>query len=286
MHDAFPSRDHVHTPAPVAGKMDTMSYDIALYPRLPDQPWDEAIAAAEADDEALASDEQALASGVDTWRRIEGRVREVVTGPVEVWVAEEAGGDVYGELDAEETGIQVELFDRSASVSFPYRSDADVERVHHETREAVRIVAEETGYEAYDAQTGAPFDGTFDDEAGRAAARDRSDAPAAADTDADTDSDTAPDQPTSTTEGLLGSGSARQSPASLRRRGWVYTVLGVVIVIFGIQRYSSGNGNALTIILLVIGFMDLVGGAFLLALASRAAQSERAGLRPGPTEER
>lgn len=263
-----------------------MSYDIALYPRRPDQSWDEAIDAAEADDEALAADEQALAAGVETWRRIEERLREVVTGPAETWVAEEPGGDVYGEFTALETGIQVELFDRSASVSFPYWDDADEERVHRETQEAVRVLAEETGYEAYDAQTGAPFDGTFDDEAGRAVVRDLQQSGDSGDTGDTTDAETSSDQPTSTTDGLLGTGNARQSPASLRRRGWVYTILGVVILVFGIQRYTSGNGNALTIILLVIGFMDLIGGAFLLALAGRAAQSERAGLRPDPTEER
>ena len=138
-----------------------MSYDITLYPRQPGQDWDEVIAADELDGPAM--DEAQLAAGVSTFRRIEARLREQLTEPVEVWVAEETDGDVLGELTGTESGLQVELYDRSASVSFPAADRPDREAFHRLVRKAVRIVAEETGYEAYDPQLRAPSDGTIDE---------------------------------------------------------------------------------------------------------------------------
>ena len=73
-----------------------MSYDISLYPRTPGQDWDSVI---EADQqEGPAMDQAQLDSGLATFRRIEARLREQLTEPVEVWVAEETDGDVVGEL--------------------------------------------------------------------------------------------------------------------------------------------------------------------------------------------
>ncbi|AXH96812.1 hypothetical protein [Ornithinimicrobium avium] len=88
-----------------------MSYDILLYPRRAGQDWTEVVEADEQEthDDALL-DEAALADGVATFGRIEARLREQVTGPVETWVAEETGGDVFGEFSATDTGLQVELF--------------------------------------------------------------------------------------------------------------------------------------------------------------------------------
>ena len=49
-----------------------MSYDILLYPREPDQDWEAVLAADEADTpEEVLADENALAAGVGTFRRIE-----------------------------------------------------------------------------------------------------------------------------------------------------------------------------------------------------------------------
>lgn len=237
-----------------------MSYDIALYPRQPGQEWDEAIREADTDDHALTADDAALARGVEVFGRIEAQLREVLSGPVETWVAEETGGDVYGELTATETGIQVELFDRSAAVSFSYGDDSDVERVHREVREAVGVVARETGYEAYDPQTDASFDGTFDDEHGATPAAD-------------------PAGP-QLSVGMTPGDQARQPPVNLRRRGWIYLILGIAIVALAAQRFASGNGNAITIVLLVIGGLDLLGGAFLLAISGRKAQDERLRQQP------
>ena len=149
-----------------------MSYDILLYPREPDQDWGAVLAADEADTpEEVLADENALAAGVGTFRRIESRLQRFLTGETETWVAEETGGDVLGEFTDVATGLQVSLFHGAASVTFPYRDVDNLSGFHIKVREAARIVAEETGYEAYDPQTGATFDGTVHDGAGREAAR-------------------------------------------------------------------------------------------------------------------
>lgn len=261
-----------------------MSYEIALYPRRPDQDWDEAIAAADTDDDVLAGDEDALRRGVTTFRVIESRLRQQLSGEIEAWFAEETGGDVYGELTASGSGIQVELFDRSAAVTFPLADEwqgdeEDRATLEREVRQAVQVVAEETGYTAYDPQTREAFDGTFAAPAAGPEPGEVSDAtgptgegPAAAATEG---AHPAGESPTTGQGEPDPAGPRRPDPSSLRRRGWVYLILGVVLVVFGIQRYSSGNGNAITVVLLVIGVLDLLGGAFLLALAGRAAENAR-----------
>ncbi|PZU44579.1 MAG: hypothetical protein DI571_07240, partial [Arsenicicoccus sp.] len=234
-----------------------MSYDITLCRRSPGQDWDDALAEADADDTATEADAQALTTGVETFRRIELRLREVLDGEIETWVAEETGGDVYGELTATQTGLQVELFDRSASVSLPDGEHDDLDRVHSQARRAVEIVADETGYEAYDHQTRSDFDGTLahpvevqdtDEEGGSAR-------PSAA-------------------------GPARRDPASLRRRGWFYLVLGILIFVFAVPRLLAGDTGLLTIMLLVIGVLDLLGGLMLLSVSKRATEP-----RPGAESE-
>lgn len=266
------------------GKMAPMSYDISLYPRRPGQEWDDVIEAAEADDEALAGDEAALAAGVETFRRIELRLREVLTGTIESWSAEETGGDVYGELSAVDTGIQVELFDRSASVSFAYWEQEDLEAFHAQVRRAVEIVADETGYEAFDAQTGETFDGTFDDETGRTLTRElgeESDHTPAADgtTAAGSSVDAGRTQAAATAP------DPRRSPTNLRRRGWIYLILGVALVALAAQRLGSGGGSAITWALLVIGALDLAGGAFLLFVARQQTPVDEGPTGPaGPTD--
>ncbi|KUG52427.1 hypothetical protein AVL62_13910 [Serinicoccus chungangensis] len=243
-----------------------MSYDITLCPRHPGQDWADALAAADAEDAATEADEQALATGVETFRRIEARLREVVDGEVETWVAEETGGDVYGELRALDTGLQVELFDRSASVTVAEDAPGDPGTLEAQVRGAVEAVRQETGYEAYDHHRGETFDGTpvaADDTAtmGTAGAADPAEGPA---TGAETGG---PGR-------RAAADAARRNPASLRRRGWIYLVLGIVITILAIQRLGSGDTGALTIVLLVIGVLDLLGGALLVAVAQRPAADE------------
>ncbi|ANS79210.1 hypothetical protein SGUI_1814 [Serinicoccus hydrothermalis] len=241
-----------------------MSYDITLCPRDSGQSWADALAAADAEDNDRESDEQALAEGVETFRRIEARLREVLTGELETWVAEETGGDVYGELTAAETGIQVELFDRSAAVSvgetgegMPEGAAPDRAAVLEQARRAVGIVAAETGYQPFDHRTDDAFDGTF---------REVTTGEEPADPEAAGGA-------TGTRPGLAE--MTRRDPASLRRRGWVYVVLGAAIVLFAGNRLGSGESGALTILLLVIGILDLLGGVFLLAV-SRRERSDQA----------
>lgn len=143
-----------------------MTYQILLYPRRPGQDWAEVIAADEADhgdgpDQDLAT----LNRGVATFRRIEARLREQLTEPVRTWAAEELGGDIFGEFQTRDSRLRVDLYDRSAAVSVPYGGpDA---AAHDLARLAVEVVAAETGYEAFDPQVQAGFDGTFDHEAGQ-----------------------------------------------------------------------------------------------------------------------
>lgn len=240
-----------------------MSYDITLCRRSPGQDWDDALAEADAEDTGAESDPQALAAGVETFRRIELRLREVLDGEVETWVAEETGGDVYGELTATRTGLQVELFDRSASVSLPDGEHDDLEQVHAQARRAVEIVADETGYEAYDHQTRSDFDGTL----------------------AHPVAEPEPAEQAGPTR-LSAAELARRNPASLRRRGWFYLALAIVILLFTAPRLMAGDTGVLTIMLLVIGVLDLLGGLMLLSVSRRAAEPEPAaesGPGAGPT---
>lgn len=280
-----------------------MSYDILLYPRSAGQTWDDVIAADEDEtDPTTLADEEALAQGVSTFRRIEARLREVLPGDVESWVAEETGGDVYGELSSTQTGLQVELFAGSAAVSFPYREHDDLPSFHEQVRQAVRVVAEETGYEAYDPQKGETFDGNLHDESGREAVRQlgtgREDDVArrgstAADlspgmTDPDRMSTTGdrPDAPAPAQRPAPA--DPRQDPSFLRKRGILYVALGVLLSVFGLWRLVGGDGGWLTILVLGIGVMDLLGGLFMLSLSRRIGAASSAGTdgpaSGGPTD--
>lgn len=262
-----------------------MSYDILLYPRRPDQDWDEVLEADEAEtsEEALG-DETALAEGVATFRRIASRLGEQLTGTVETWVAEETGGDVFGELSVPATGLQVELFHGSAAVSFPYWEHDDLEAFHEQVRQAVRVVAEETGYEAYDPQTGVAFDGTFDDAAGREATRQIG-------TQEDVNATGTTEAGVAGAEGAVGVATTadasgrpitanpvdpRRDPAFLRRRGILYLILGAVLTAYGAWQLSTGNAGWLTYVVLAIGVFDLVGGLVMLNVSRRTPPEDTA----------
>lgn len=252
-----------------------MSYDLLLHPRTPDQPWDDVLAAAEEEvDDATLADGAALEEGVSTFRRIEARLREVLPGELETWVAEETGGDVYGELTDPTTGLQVELFAGSASVSYPYWEHSDLGSFHEQVRQAVRVVAEETGYDVYDPQTGADFDGTFADEAGRAATRQLQGAGAEG-------SDTvAPGEAAEADPATTRPADPRQDPAFLRRRGTLYLILGALLAGVGAWRLADGSTGWLTWLVIVIGVFDLLGGFFMLSISRRIRAAEEPGQNP------
>ena len=271
-----------------------MSYDISLYPRSPGQDWDSVIEADQQDGPEM--DQAQLDSGVATFRLIEARLREQLTEPVEVWVAEETDGDVVGELTATESGLQVELYDRSAAVSFPYWEREDLGRFHDLVRRAVAIVADETGYQAYDNQTGSTFDGTFDDETGRELTRRLGEGQGA-------DGAAGATAAGATGAGLAGAGSSgtgmattsgsgaeetpakpdpRRSPQSLRRRGWLYVIIGLVLTFFGVQRWLAGDTGVLTWFVLGIGAFDLIGGWMMFNLARQLSSQETADPTDGP----
>lgn len=246
-----------------------MTYDISLYPRRPGQDWAEVVAADEV--EGPGMDQAQLDTGVATFRRIEARLREQLTEPVQVWVAEETDGDVLGELTATDSGLQVELYDRSASVSFPARERADRETFHQLVRQAVRIVADETGYEAYDPQTGRTYDGLMDE----AVTDDGSPVGGATGTTGATvvgDNDGA-QADTTGTAGVQPRLDPRADPRMLRRRGWVYLVIGFVLGVIGVLRWTDGDRGWFTWIILAIAAFDLLGGQLMLSMSRQLKAS-------------
>ena len=142
-----------------------MSYDITLAARAPGEDWDDVLDRLEQsalDDEPLSPDHRAeLALVLD---RIEGRLAGLLGGWSRFTPSED--GTLVGELSAAQGGVQVSLHDDSAFVSYPYWEQADPTAFHAAVAAVVDVVAEETGYEAYDPQQGGGFDGTFHDGSG------------------------------------------------------------------------------------------------------------------------
>lgn len=270
--------------------MGGMTYDIALYPRIPGQDWAEVVAADGQDGPGV--DQASLEAGVQTFRRIEAQLREHLLEPLEVWVAEETDGDVFGELTATDSGLQVELYDRSASVSFPVRPRADREVFLDQVRRAVRVVATETGYEAYDPQTGRTFDGLIEEEGlePQDPAYAAPDGPPAV-----TAGETVGPQETTVAEDAVDTGASaaaapggptgaaaldRMDPAMLRRRAYLYIVLGVILAVFGFIRFSQNDTGWLTWLIVGFAVFNLLAGSMLRALSKQAeARAEK-----GPTD--
>lgn len=251
-----------------------MTYEIALYPRQPGQDWAQVVAADEQDGPPM--DRTQLESGVATFRRIEARLREQLTEPVEVWVAEETDGDVVGELTATRSGLQVELYDRSASVNFPTEAMEGRARLHDQARRAVRVVATETGYEAYDPQTGRTFDGLFDDGTaddvaalGDPEAQDGAAASSAASGPTGIDGPTGTVAPAAPADPLA---DPRLDPRMLRRRAMLYLVVGVALLIFAFVRLNAGETNWVTWLFLGFAGFNLLAGWMMRGLATQAEQ--------------
>ena len=255
-----------------------MSYDITLMPRRPGQDWDEAL------EESNGTEVADRAELLRVWSRIEARLRDVLTGQVESFSSEPGSEDsTIGELSALDTGIQVELFPGQAAVSFAYWEQDDPEDFHRQVREAVRIVAEETGYAAYDPQTDAEFDGTFDDEPGLTFTQQLRDQPAAdqpaTEPAGDLGAQASHVQPTAEVDAYLQRVSAQQPRPfySGRRRATTYLVIGAVVTAVALWLIVSGEGGPLAWVGLGIGIFDLVVGAVSWRSSSRSG-------RPAPTE--
>lgn len=244
-----------------------MTYEIALYPRTPGQDWKDVLAADQLDGPPM--DRAALDSGVATFRRIEARLREQLTEPVEVWVAEETDGDVLGELTATESGLKVDLYDRSASVTFPLQPAVPRAVLHERARQAVRAVVAETGFEAYDPQTGRGYDGLFDDGGQDELVDAVGDTGYTGDT-ADTGagaSAAAPANPLT---------DPRLDPRMLRRRSILYLVVGVALLVFAFVRFNAGDTGWVTWLFLGFAGFNLLAGWMMRGLAAQAEQ-RRAG---------
>lgn len=234
-----------------------MSYDITLMPRSPDQDWDEAL---EASNDVEVQDRAAL---LEIWGRINARLRALLPGQVESHTQGPGSTDsLIGELAVVDNGIEVMLFAGQASVSFPFWEQGDPESFHHQVAEAVRIVAEETGYAAYDQQTDAEFDGTFDDEPGIAFTRHLRDEGAAHDADPGA-ARTGHVRPSAEVEGYLQRISA-QPPRpfySGRRRAGTYLVIGAIVTAVALWQIASTDAGPVWWVALAIGVADLAVGA-------------------------
>lgn len=276
-----------------------MTYEILLYPRTPGQVWAEVIAADEADSPDM--DLVTLNRGVASFRRIEARLRDQLTEPVRTWVPEALDGDILGELQTRDSGLRVDLYDRSALVSAPYGGAGapGVDLV----RQAVEIVAAETGYEAYDPQVGDTFDGSFHDKAGQASlsrVTDQDDLWAEADPSTSEGEAISPDAQTATPlEGRIVDDEdqdgpldpraerarlvqerrqqlleQRREPGALRRRGWMYLVFGAVLTGLALLRLADGDTEVFTWLFLGIGVFELLGARVAFSQA-RQAQEQR-----------
>jgi hypothetical protein len=257
-----------------------VSYDILLVPRRPGQSWDEAL------DEAEGRDVITVALGperLEQWERIVTALRERLPGALEQHVGED-------ECEAtHESGLQVSLYPEEAAVTFPYGERSDAEAYHAAVVDVVRLVASETGLEAWDAQADAPFDGRIHDETGQATNRrheeqasDRSttDAMAERALRGDTGPDTGPTAvvdpaaaapaPTEAEPAVV---TAEADLARQRRAALRYLVLGAVILVIALLLRTQGEASTLSGIAVAIGVADIVIGGFMFRAYRRRATS-------------
>ena len=256
-----------------------MSYDISLYPRQPGQDWDQVLAADEAlDPDGDGGSQAELDAAVATFARIESRVSLFLPGEQDSWVAEETGGDVYGELVDSATGLQVDLYHGSAAVTFPYWQHEDAQTFYRRVAEVVRIVAEETGYQAYDNQTGTDFVAVDEGRVGSAmetlaevgaltvAGQSSTDAQ-----DDEEELDPRAARAKAREEILKARMEAARDPQLVRRRAKFDIFLGIAMVTFGLWSRTQGSEGWLNLLVLVVGGMTLIGGVVGLRTAAKLA---------------
>ncbi len=219
-----------------------MSHDIILVPRRPGQSWESAL-----DDDT--ADPRGRLELQQVWSRIESRLSATLDGEIDSWsAADDDDGTTIGELSVMESGLQVELFVGQAAVSFPYWEQEDSETLHRQVTDTVRVVAEETGYAAYDPQTDQAFNGTFADEEGIAFTQQLTASHGSVDRTSAT--------PTPTPTPI-------EAPPSYsgRRRAGTYLVIGLIVTLGAGTWLLSGNGGPLSWVALAIGVADLLIGA-------------------------
>lgn len=235
---------------------------MVLVARRDGQSWEHALDEVErrADsDEPL--DDRRLAQ----WTAIERRLRE------------RAGDiDVFADASVVEAsftvGLQVSLFAAEASVSYPYWEQEDPDAFRALVVDAVRIVEEETGFEAWDPQTGQAFDGTLDDETGLAAVRKMNaeggepsifggdDEPAIGGEPTAGVEPTAGDEPTVP---AVGGSALAATQREDRRRAKRYLTVGAIVLPLALLVLLLGEPGQLTVLGLAIGVVDLAVGAYL-----------------------
>lgn len=196
------------------------------------------LTAAEESGTFLSEDEQTRARGVETFNRIESRTRQLLGDDAGTWRPTEPGAASFGEVTDRSTGLQVVLTGEGAQVRFPIDGYADATTLHERARQLIRIVQEETGWDAYDAQTERDFDGRFH----------VVDRPVVA--------------PTAgmTTAGPTGAESepARALLKSLKRRAITSYILAAVILGAAVWDLTVGSVGTFTWVLLVIGAINLI----------------------------
>ena len=123
-----------------------MSYDLIFLRRKPGQGWDEALEAADAEDEFGAG------PAPDVWQRVVERAR-LLLGEVSLFVTDDCG-----EINHEPTNIQLDLFADSAELHVPYGATGNgATAILQAVYLLGQVVEEETGLEGYDPQVGAPM---------------------------------------------------------------------------------------------------------------------------------
>lgn len=76
----------------------------------------------------------------------------------------------------------------------------------------------------------------------------------------------------------------RRDPAALRRRGWIYLVLGGFLTAFAVMRISAGVTDVLTWMFLIVGVFEMVGARLMFSQSRRFAQEQQAQASSGGEE--
>ncbi|PVG81717.1 hypothetical protein DDE18_17205 [Nocardioides gansuensis] len=223
-----------------------MSYDIAFVSRAPGQGWDDALESTGSGQDASPEERARLARVLD---RIEAGVQGTL-GPWERY--DEEDGSLVGELTDPTTGVQIGVYSSMASLSYPYWEQDDPAAFHAAVRRLVAVVAEETGMEPYDPQTGEAFDGTFEDESGLEAVRQLG-----ADMGVPDHAAAAP----------VPDPTRQPPPVTTRRRrdDIVLLVIGIVVTLVALVMLAAGNRGFWTWTALVVGVVDILLGGRRLA---------------------